>query len=145
MFRIYRRMFNPPEGEKNLKRLVAQFQPIAEAEAYLLVTTLQGLATDLRKESQYSSFRYTIERDVPAPRAASEAIGVQVDISKATSTKRPIAFKFSWHQDSEAECTCLAYHLRYGSIRGTVENSPQGRKLFINRITAVWPNASIEK
>lgn len=145
MFKIYRREFNLPEGKKTVKRLVAIFQPIAEKEAYELIATLQGKATDLRKESFFSSFRYTIEREEPKPQPASQAEGVQVDLSKATKTNRPIQFKFSYHIENDTSCTCLAYHTRYGSIRGNVEDSPQGRKLFINRITAVWPNAQIEK
>lgn len=143
MFRIYRRQFNPPEGQKNLKRLVATFQPIAETEAYRCLEYFQGLATSMKENPFFSEYRYTIERDAEKPMAASEAEGVQVDLTKATPTKRPISFNYSYHVETDGQCTCIAYHMRYGSIRGSVENSPQGRKLFIARVQTVWPNSDM--
>lgn len=144
---IFRRLFNAEEGKPNPKQLVASFPVGMENEAIECHCILERHATSFTTNESdvrlgFQKYRYTLEHVQPAIMSPSEGKGIQIDLSNAKKTPRPITYQFSWEIKHD-ECHCLAWHKIYGSIRGVVENSCQGRRLFINRITAVWPNANI--
>lgn len=139
--RIYRRPF--PDGK--VKECVATFPVSCKIEADFFLTRLQEASTNWLADSSFTKYRYTSETDIPPPQVPfSSTTELQVDVSKAKTTKRPITYNFGWHPMPNDTCECLVYTDRYGSIRGTVENSPKGRRLFINCITKVWPNAKMK-
>lgn len=146
--RIYRREFNVAfhsEGKASVRQLVATFTESSTGEAELLLGLLQQLSTsfsDNETVKKFGKWRYTLEVVPDAPSGGSEKEGIQVDTSAAKPTKRPISYQFSW-EIKHNRCQCIAWHRLYGTIRGVVEDSPAGRKLFRNRIMAVWPNAEI--
>lgn len=140
---IFRRAFNAEEGKPNPKQLVATFPSGMEEEAEFLLEKLRTVSASFQQpNARFANYRYNSVELHPPVASASEEKGIQVDVSNAKRTPRPISYQLSW-EIKHGECHCLAWHHLYGSIRGTVEDSPQGRRLFVNRITAVWPNADI--
>lgn len=140
--RIYRRFFPHKEGDPKMRQLVATFTAGLEKEATFCHEMLQRESTAW-KEGQFSQFRYEIEQDPEPIVAASEKEGIQIDLSKARPTKRPITYNLGWHKE-HGECHMLAHHPLYGAIRGVVEDSAAGRRLFVNRLSTIWPNAEVK-
>lgn len=144
---IYRRAFNPKEGSINPRQVVATFATGCEAEAQSCYDLLHQLSTsfnDVKAYQSHQKWRYQLVEIAPPVMHPSEAKGIQVDTSNAKKTPRPITYQLSW-SIAHGECECLAWHNIYGTIRGTVEDSPAGRNLFVNRIASVWPNAKMVK
>lgn len=145
MIRIYR---SPVTGDTKPRQVVASFQDHCQLEANLCVQLLQHRSTTLKPgelDDRISDFRYTVEVDPPKIRPVTDDSRIMVITDKAKPTKRFIAYQLSWTTKSDGFCHCLAWHPSYGTVRGRVENSVEGRKLFTNRIKAVWPNAEISK
>lgn len=143
---IYRQHRGECDNKPKPRQLVARFPYYCKREAMLTLETLQYVAFGRPEgNTYYNQFVYSMEED-PEPlsqrQAASERTDIQVDISAAIPTKRPITFEYS-HRNEHDHSICLAFSKKYGTVRGVVPRSVEGRKLFIARITAVWPNAYI--
>lgn len=143
--KIYRRFFNPnkEKGEVKVRQLVATFPSYMEEEAKACFARLQALSIDFKQDTYFSKFRYELEAEPTPIESPSDSPEIQIDLSKATPTKRPISFQLGWHKE-HGECHMLAHHPNYGCIRGVVEDSPSGRRLFMNRLSTVWPNAEVK-
>lgn len=144
--KIYRRFFNPDpdpsKGQVKVRQLVATFPSGMEREADECYFCLQGLSVGFQ-ETALSKFRYEKETEAPPPQSASDSPDIQIDLSKAQPTKRPIAYQLGWHNE-HGECHVIAHHPRYGAVRGVVEDSLAGRRLFTNRLSTIWPNAQVK-
>jgi hypothetical protein len=90
-------------------------------------------------------YTFTLETNAPPVPVTSlqPPKDVQVDLTQAHPTQRPIAYALSCRVEHNMRIY-LAYTPRYGTIRGTVEDSEKGATLFMSRLHTVWPNSQIE-
>lgn len=110
------------------RKLVATFQPEFEHIAEMCVQR----CNDMEIEE---------EKDLQACKPDTHTL--HVDLTQATRTHRAIAVSLSEHTLHD-NLEIIAYTQRYGTIRGQVDPTDQGRLLFISRLKTIWPNAIIK-
>jgi hypothetical protein len=116
------------------RRIIARLQNALLPEVVVAVAAL-----NTSKTTEDFQYEYEIIEDIP-----QLVSPLQVDTSKARKTNRAICFALSYKTHNN-EREYLAYHAKYGTIRGTVEDSAKGARLFLSRIVSVWPNAEPER
>lgn len=138
---IHRRPFNPTEGQKDIRVIVARFSRHADIEAQFCRDMLQNQATKFDDKSGLSKYRYTLYT-VPDGVDKTKFAALQIDDSKARKTGRPFKYELTWDIKHD-RCHMIAYHKRYGSIRAEVDNTVEARQWFVRAIKRVWRNASM--
>lgn len=134
---IYRQLKDGTES----KRLVARCSLAMSLEAEFATQQLNKNAQE--GFSPFKDYKYTFEIELAPPNGMSN-VDIQVDTTGASPTKRPIVFNYSYHVE-HGKRVYIAYHTRYGTVRGICDDSSAGDRLFAARIKTVWPNADYIK
>jgi hypothetical protein len=127
--RLYKKRTSIP------RRLIASFQPDCKEEAQLCCDFMNSLVLKVAFE---------LEQEENLQACKPDTSGLHVDLTNATKTLRAIAIELSEHTLHD-NLEMIAYSKRYGTIRGKVSPSDQGRLLFWSRLRTIWPNAVLSK